>query len=443
MNLSNNELDQLFENVRKEKPVASFEETQRAFIAATIASAGGVLATKSLLKLFTFKQWIMMISVLSAATVGTLLVTMSATPDKTPENSLAEVKNTAKEIIEITNSEDVIASNAEENKAIIKLGPSMPEMEIVTEVGRPPIMVRAYLKDNGTYHFEYFITQETSEEDLKKLQAEAKAAGFELKYEPTYSDEKLTRLNLQIVQVKENGQRQNVQISDIDLKENSNFKVAWNVNDDGNATTIACGEDLRLKEIDQQEIDELMAEIGEINMDELNAEMEILQENLARELAEIDIARDLQIAEIEQLIQAEELLAQVQLDEILSEIDGIDEEVMEEVRERMEDARAELEKQREHLKEECETARKSCEAQKRNCDEGSKAIREELVKDGLIDADEKKIKMKGSKGKLKVNGKDIPRDLSKKYKDLVKKYFDIDANNKDTQWFWEHEDDDF
>ena len=169
MNLSNNELDQLFETVRKEKPVASYEETQRAFIAATIATAGGVLATKGLLKLFTFKQWIMMTSVLSAATVGTLLVTTSAAPENSNKTALSEMEGDSKKAIEISKSDEVIADNSAENSVTIKLSPELPEMEIVTQAGRPPIMVRAYLKDDGTYHFEYFITQETTEADLKKI----------------------------------------------------------------------------------------------------------------------------------------------------------------------------------------------------------------------------------------------------------------------------------
>ncbi|MCR9173139.1 MAG: hypothetical protein NXI10_11630 [bacterium] len=443
MNLSNSELDQLFENVRKEKPVATFEETQRTFIAATIASAGGVLATKSLLKLFTFKQWIIMISVLSAATVGTLLVTLTASTEKA-SSSLSENEVNSNNKKEIIQSDAVIAENAAERTAIIKLDEAHPEMQIVTQKGKPPIMVRAYLLDDGTYHFEYFITQETSEEDLKKLQAEAKAAGFELKYEPTFESDKLMRLNLQIVQIKENGQRQNIQISDIDLKESSNYKVAWNVDDNGTATSIACGEEFRLKEADQREIEELMeslrmeelvAEMEQLEMDELTAELKQLQEELGEELAHIDLAREMQIAGLEELAEVEELVAQLRVEEIM---ESFDEEAMVEMREGMEEAFAEMEREQEKMRKEFENM---CEQHKGHadcCQKGHEKMLNELESDGLINDKAKRTKMTASRGKIEVNGKEIPKDLRRKYEQLIEELFEVDMKQKDLKWQWVH-----
>lgn len=280
------------------------------------------------------------------------------------------------------------------------------------------------------------------------MQAEAKAAGFELKYEPTFNDDKLTRLNLNIVQIKENGQRQNIQISDIDLEDSPNYKVAWNVNDEGNATDIACGEELKLREADQQaldelmaslEIDELMEEMEAINMDELTAEMEKLQENLANELDELNIATDVQLADLQELIRAEELLAMVDFEELLEDLDDLDEEELEEIRVEVETALAEAQREVEESINECKEARRECKTQAKKCKDGSKKILDELENDGLIKERSKRVKMTASNGKLKVNGKELPKELRNKYEALVMEYFEVDVNNKGMQWQWTHD----
>ncbi len=56
MNINDQELEQLFNQARLEEPIASFEDTQKAFLTATVVAAGGVLATKNLLKLLTLKN---------------------------------------------------------------------------------------------------------------------------------------------------------------------------------------------------------------------------------------------------------------------------------------------------------------------------------------------------------------------------------------------------
>lgn len=461
MNLSNSELDQLFESVRNEKPVASYKETERAFVAATIASAGGVLATKGLLKLFTFKQWIMMISVLSAATVGTLLVTMSASPVSTNDNKAVVMPDVPAKEIKLDETKDEPAKETTLQK-LEKLQSITAKLEesrtatfvqtrkIVTQYGKPPVTVRAYLKDDGSYHFEYVITSETTAEDLKKLQEEAKEAGFQLKYEPTFADNKLQKLSLHIVQEKENGQQQDIRISEINLEEDSEYKVAWNVDNEGNATTIACGESFKSEEMEkllsELQMAELTAEMERLQLD-LAGEMTQLQEELQKELADLRESELFEIERLEQgLLRAEELLSDPDFVQSLAEAhEELDDDVLEEIREGLEEAREGVEEAREameeeheHMRRECKKARSECEKCGANCRKGSKAIRTELVKDGLIDEDETKVKMKGGKGKLKVNGKDIPRDLRKKYKGLVAEYFNIDTDNKGLQWEWEH-----
>ncbi|MDB3907786.1 hypothetical protein N9355_09980 [Crocinitomicaceae bacterium] len=450
MNLSNSELDQLFESVRKEKPVATYSETERAFIAGTIASVGGVLATKRLLKLLTFKQWIIMISVLSAATVGTLMVTMSAAPVKgNNETAEANLSVPAKEI----NKEEATKKTSEATESNIlkleKLRSITAKLEeaksasliqarkITTQYGKPPVTVRAYLMDDGTYHFEYVITAETTEQQPKELQEKAKEAGFELKYQPTFSDSKLQKLSLQIVQKKENGQSQDIRISEIDLEENSEYKVAWNVDDKGTATTIACGENFK-----SEDIDELLEGL---DFEELTAEMNVLREelivldgDLEQELSIIKDGELFEIAEIhEGLIRAEEMLEDPEfVGSLAAAYEGLDADILEDVRESLEEAREALEENEALFKKECEEMRVACEEQAKKCKEGQKEILSELRKDGLIKENQKRVKMQVKNKKMTVNGKEVPKNLRDKYKDLVEEYFDIDTDQNRLNWTW-------
>ena len=450
MNLSNSQLDQLFENVRKEEPVASYEETKRAFLAATIASVGGVLATKSLLKLFTFKQWIMMISVLSAATIGTLLVTMSATPNekKTSVETGNESPNLEIQTEAISNerpgTQQATLKTIEADFVYPELSVEQEVCEIVTQFGQPPVRVKAYLKSDGSYHFEYVIGPETTESDLKKLQKKAKGAGFELKYEPTFTDGKLQKLSLHIVQVKENGQKQNIQISDIDLEDNKTYKVAWNVDDKGTATTIACGEDFNSEEFDemmaQLDLEKLTAELEAIEFKDITKELEDLEKVLQDELVMAEVYRIKELANLEELLEEGAILSDAQVRESLMEIEELNDGVLEELQASLEEARIALAEEHEQFKVECEALQKECEKMELKCKEGHQKILNELENDGLIKDRSKKVKMHASKGKLSVNGKEIPKNLRDKYEGLVKEYFDVDVSNKEMNWTWVHDD---
>lgn len=73
MSLTNNELDHLFQEAREEQPIADYQETTRAFLAATIAISGGVLATKSLVGLFKLKTFLAISGVVVATTTAVVL----------------------------------------------------------------------------------------------------------------------------------------------------------------------------------------------------------------------------------------------------------------------------------------------------------------------------------------------------------------------------------
>lgn len=437
MNLSDSQLDQLFEGVRKEKPVVSYEETRRAFLKATVLAAGGTLATKSILKLFNIKQWIMMISVLSVLTAGTLLVTLNSSPvesGREMSNKLAP-----KEEIETTNEQTEKEKSthkqiAELQKLNSKLTTLNPEpLEIFIEPGKPPVEVRAYLRSDGSYHFVYVITSETTPEDLKELQEKAKAAGIELICEPDFSDNKLRHLSMSIIQKTENGHSSNIQISDINLEETPEYSVAWNVDEEGTATTIACGEPTGSKEVE--------ALLADINIEEMTSEMERLLDSYETEIAVISEANRIEIESYAQeLAMAEELLQREDIQKILKELDAIGEEEMQEIMEELEEAMEELEEYEVKVLNDCEKLRRECENHQHVCDEGYKEILEEMQKDGLIKDNAKRMKMQVNDDRIKVNGKELPDDLRKKYEDLVRKHLEVDLSEHEGRWTWVYTD---
>ncbi len=87
MSFSDENLAELFSQARNQKPVASLDETKKAFVTATVVAAGGVLATKGLLHLLTAKKWIIMLSTITIITTGTLIVGLSANPEEVVENT--------------------------------------------------------------------------------------------------------------------------------------------------------------------------------------------------------------------------------------------------------------------------------------------------------------------------------------------------------------------
>lgn len=87
MSFSDENLAELFSQARNQKPVASLDETKKAFVTATVVAAGGVLATKGLLHLLTAKKWIIMLSTITIITTGTLIVSLSPNPEEAAENA--------------------------------------------------------------------------------------------------------------------------------------------------------------------------------------------------------------------------------------------------------------------------------------------------------------------------------------------------------------------
>jgi hypothetical protein len=433
MNLSNSELDQLFENVRKEKPVATFDDTQRAFLTASITAVGGVLATKGLLKFFTFKQWIIMISVLSTATVGTLLVTMSNTPVEANDTYVTPAE-TSKNEITVTEMPEKVAEMTPLKLMSATLDKLKPEMEIITSEGSSSITVKAYMAADGTYHFEYSITAETTEAELQELQEKAAAAGFELKYIPTFGDNGLKRLTLHIIQKEKNGQQQEIHISDIDLEEDTEYRIAWNVDDEGTATTIACGENYR-----SEEIDKLMAQL---DLEELTGELAILQGDLLSDMSSIKEMEQSELIEVQKALNdAQELLTNPEIRASLLEIEEIDQKALQNAMESILEAQEDLAEFQNELITDCKELQKECAERVRKCHEGHDKILDELVSDGLIKSKNKRVKMVAKNGKLSVNGKEVPKNLRKKYEDMIKDIFEFDVNDKGSEWEWSHDED--
>ena len=417
MNLSNSELDQLFEGLRKEEPVVSYEETQKAFLTASVIAAGGVLATKGILKLLTFKKWIIMISILSTTAIGALLVTMNTAP-VTSENEAEAVKTNAKEI-SLTPEEEIEAPTEKLETFVARLESLVPEITtVVIEENKAPIRVMAYLKDNGDYYFTYVITSKTSKEDLTALQESAKKAGFELICTPEFKNDSLQHLSMHIVQKEKNGKKTDILISDIDLEDESEYKVAWNVDEEGTVTTIACGDDFKSDEVmdllDELDIAELTNDIIRL-YDEKNFEIVALEEG------RIDLGHYQ-----EELEQALAILESEEVKASLLAIESIDKEGLEEMIAELEDAREELTELKGVAK---------------KCRDGHEKIIEALYEDGLIKDKKKRLKVKAANGKIEVNGKELPNNLKKKYAKLIKEHFDVDVTDSGTEWQWSYDED--
>ncbi|MFT6501519.1 MAG: hypothetical protein ACJASQ_001631 [Crocinitomicaceae bacterium] len=422
MNLSNNELDQLFEGLRKEEPVVSYQETQKAFLTASVIAAGGVLATKGILKLLTFKKWIVMISILSTTAIGTVLVTMNAAP-VTSENETEAVKTNTKEII-LTPEEETEVTKEKLETFVATFESLVPKTKtVVISENKAPIEVKAYLKDNGDYYFTYVITSKTSKEDLETLQESAKKAGFELICTPKFKNDSLQHLNLHIVQKEKDGKETNILISDIDLEDDMEYKVAWNVDDKGTVTTIACGDDFKSEDVrdllDELDIAELTSDIMRL-YDEKNFEIVALEEGR--------INLDHYQEELEQalaILESEEVKAS------LLAIESIDSKELEELIEGLEEAQEDLEDARKDLRELKGKAKK--------CHEGHEKIIDALYEDGLIKDKKKRLKVKAANGKIEVNGKEIPKNLKKKYAKLIQEHFDVDVTDSGTEWQWSYD----
>ena len=77
-------LDQLFASARSQAPEYGFEETKKQFLGSVVLAAGGVLATKGIISLFT-KKWIIMMTIATMATSAAVVVsTYSFTENEPP-----------------------------------------------------------------------------------------------------------------------------------------------------------------------------------------------------------------------------------------------------------------------------------------------------------------------------------------------------------------------
>ena len=143
MSLTNTELDQFFREARQEKPVASYEETTRAFLAGTIAISGGILATKSLLGLFKLKTT-MTVSGLIVATTTAIVVSTAGSGDQEPiEPQATAVQESQNEPEEERRPEAIINSMEVEGNTVTQVEDSAIDVREPVRVIRVEIPVEA------------------------------------------------------------------------------------------------------------------------------------------------------------------------------------------------------------------------------------------------------------------------------------------------------------
>lgn len=274
MSMNEHQLDHLFEQARSQKPEASFEETKRAFVTAAIIGAGGVLATKGLLKLLTIKKGIIMISVASILTTTSIIVATTTTTVPTAQTPPAEseavpamvqaepkIQNQPQVAARLNPQPDektltVLAVNAEELPVddtlpiaahAVAQPPAPTALAGVALPTNSPIMrpatkgLQTLCAEIEPYDMRFIITENTTSADFDAIAKKAETAGIAFKAKPKYKNDKLVHLRLTMkLDAKDEGSQ--YVSSTFDIEGEFEYQVAWNIADDGKAEYIYCGE---------------------------------------------------------------------------------------------------------------------------------------------------------------------------------------------------------
>lgn len=479
MSISNSELNYLFKEAQNEKPVASFEETQKAFLTATVVAAGGVLATKGLLKLLTLKKWILMFSIISIATTGAVVVALTSGPTEPVENAQEPIYNViSEESPEIMpEEENIIAYESVEpeieslEEPILTVDdtsdnePPAPEdtMEVIaplapgngtgvyvaTGTGSGTSFVLAPSETIKPYDMRFRITKSTTKEQLEEIKREAIASGIQFDYDAKFNGEELEKINLKMNLKRKDGRNSDIAISNISLNGDIDYNISWNVDDNGQATEISCGEDVAFIDDIEGIWQDVFAEY-DWQMDNLYAQLDSAFTGVQWEEFEEQFENfedEIRWRE-ETLEEALEKLRHEDVQEMLDEVTGASQEIirqleeeLEIMRERIEETEEEEEKERDNVDRQRQNMTKKSWglAPKNNCGKEHKILKEELIKDGLIKEKAKRIKMEANYKTIKVDGKKIPKGLYPKYRELLRDLFALDIERRGTSWAWTSE----
>ena len=338
-------LNQLFEAAKVEPAQVSYEETKRIFLKSSIIAAGGFLASKGLLKLFTVNKWIIMISATTITTGG--IITASLLGSSTTEkNYVTQNKNynstfAQEHIIPVEDSasETIIFNPAPVEDTNTLNDNHFPELATTKESITP----RCSADSLSLFGSTYTITRTTPKSKFDEIANNAEEVGIDFRYNVHWNNGKITRMSLEMKYAEE-GKSQHINIvSNNDLTE-FNYLLGWNIDEEGKVTTIYC------------EAEEIEVETGHIQI--LLDEMESIVNafDLETKMQSLDtMALEIRM-EIEEELEVIRLQTRALSEQINEELEEAKEEEMPELKAEIEEYLQELEKELEELEEEIEAA---------------------------------------------------------------------------------------
>lgn len=307
MSIGDERLDQLFGCAREQRPIANYEETKQAFISATVAAAGGVLATNGLLKLLTLKKWIIMISTLSVITTGALILGLHLNAQnqlqdgekpttaitfetekpifpKQPTDIVPIDKQTS--LVQVADNQAKMEEKAVETLIMVEdiKKEEFPVKPLTTQNSFPQkkLLVQQPTETITPYSERFDITEKTTIQELEEIKKRAAESGVQLDYKARYKNDKITEINLTI-KVKEGTdtytQYMNANMSTTD---NFSYTIAWKQSENGQVKDLFWGD---TEEFEAQEHTQLTND--EVDWTELKNELIDAQTALFADTSEL------------------------------------------------------------------------------------------------------------------------------------------------------------
>ncbi|UKN02310.1 hypothetical protein K6119_02095 [Paracrocinitomix mangrovi] len=397
-------LDQLFALAREQAPEVSFDETKKRFLGAAVLAAGGVLATKGIIKLLTTKKWIIMISGITVITSGAVVATslMSSGEEIVAENRLIENNNLVTSVLtdsvaieeqmveeQMVNKEDTFVYTP--NNAfvapvditeleVIALAPQHQEIPMIAFVDDDTNKV-VKAKDED-YTNKYVITRKTTEAEFDAIKKSAEEAGIDFSYSVKSSDDRLDKfsIHMKMKHKREDGKYNrctaNYQIDyEDDDADDSRFVFGWLADDDGKAVKFRSGEKSNINRgpdcncggiIEIPEIPEVPNFEFDFDFSDLN-----FADSICIEIPDVDFTFNYDGMHLNRIPGGTSTLVidleglNESMRELQKDLDQMNKDLQEETKELLQEVNEELKKLQKELEEEMKEIEKDLEEQKK------------------------------------------------------------------------------
>lgn len=288
-------MEQLFSKARIESPETTFELTKKQFMASLVLAAGGVLATKGILQLFT-KKWIIMTTISLIATVG-VVATAVYFSDTTAQEQFSDQPNSNELALMSADDENKVevpfqdASEVMTSEGMQDVSPLRysPVHQVERQQSRENSLLASYddtLKDKSkdrvkikAYGQRFEITRRTKKADLEQIKNDAIAAGIIFSYEVEYVDDLITVFSMDM-ELESEGDNQHMTqaiMFDEDDDPDDAWVVEWKTDEDGKAIRVGASDDPNFDFEDYMNDFELGMQEFEIGMQAFEIEMAELE----------------------------------------------------------------------------------------------------------------------------------------------------------------------